>query len=120
MEFDLREEGRVSILVLSGELTIGAEGQLREAIDTLLEADRCNILLDLADVSFMDSVGIGELVSSYRTAKHLGGALKIMRPTKRVRNSLSLTRLLPILEAFDDLDTALASFAVNENRTSSP
>jgi anti-sigma B factor antagonist len=57
-------------------------------------------------------VGIGELVSGYRTVKGLGGALKILSPTAKVRSALSLTKLLPIFEIFDDEDTAVASFAV--------
>jgi anti-anti-sigma factor len=114
MKLDLREEGDVSILVLSGQLTIGAEGQLREAIDTLLESNRSNILLDFSQVDFMDSVGIGELVANYRTVKRLGGALKIFGPTKRVWDSLSLTRLLPILSVFEDMQVALDSFTTAE------
>ena len=118
MQLDLLENGNVNVLVLSGQLTIGAEGQLSEAIDTLLESDRTSILLDLTRVSYMDSVGIGELVSSYRTVKRLGGALKILGPTKKVRDSLSLTQLLPILEVFDDEETAVASFAAADDRSS--
>ena len=118
MELDLRESGHVSILSLSGQLTVGAEGQLREAIDTLLESDRSRILLDFTAVSYMDSVGIGELVSTYRTVKGMGGALKILRPTKRIRDSLSLTKLLPILQVFDDEDAAVASYAATDPPTS--
>ena len=110
MELDLLENGNVDVLVLSGQLTISVEGQLSEAIDTLLESDRTSILLDLTRLSYMDSVGIGELVASYRTVKRLGGVLKILKPTKKVRDSLSLTQLLPIMEVFDDEETAVASF----------
>jgi anti-sigma B factor antagonist len=118
MQLDLLENGNVNVLVLSGQLTIGAEGQLSEAIDTLLESDRTSILLDLTRVSYMDSVGIGELVSSYRTVKRLGGALKILRPTKKVRDTLSLTQLLPIMEVFDDEETAVASFTSADDQSS--
>ena len=111
MRLDLTENGNVSILILSGALTVGAEGQLSEAIDTLLETDRTDILLDLTELDYMDSVGIGELVSSYRTVTGLGGALKILGPTVKVRDALSLTKLLPIFEIFDDEESAVASFA---------
>ena len=118
MKLDLRENGKVSVLVLSGELTIGGEGQLSKAIDTLIESDRSSILLDLTRVSYIDSLGIGELVSNYRTVKRFGGALKILGLTKKVRDSLSLTLLLPILEVFDDEETAVASFAPADDRSS--
>ena len=118
MELDLRENGKVNVLVLSGQLTIGSEGQLSEAIDTLLAADRNRILLDLRQVSYMDSVGVGELVSNFRTLTRLGGALKILGVTRRVRDTLSLTQLLPILEVFDDEETAVASFASSDAASS--
>jgi anti-sigma B factor antagonist len=118
MELDLRENGNVNVLVLSGQLTISAEGQLSEAVDTLLESNRTRILLDLTRVSYMDSVGIGELVSSYRIVKRLGGALKILRPTKKVRDTLSLTQLLPIMEVFDDEEAAVASFTSTDDQQS--
>ena len=76
------------------------------------------LLLDLTRLSYMDSVGIGELVSSYRTVKRLGGALKILKPTKKVRDSLSLTQLLPIMEVFDDEETAVASFTSADDQNS--
>ena len=111
MQLDLRENGSISILVLSGALTSSGEGQLTEATDTLLAADRTDILLDLSELEYMDSVGIGELVSSYRTITGLGGALKIIRPSSKVRDALSLAKLLPIFEIFDDEESAVASFA---------
>lgn len=111
MNLDLREKDGVSILVLGGQLTGGAgEEQLREAIDTLLAAGRGQILVDFSDVAFMDSAGMGELVSSHRTVERFGGHLKILNPTKRVHNSLTMAKLLPIFEIFDDEDKALESF----------
>jgi len=91
-------------------MTIGVEGQLTQAIDMLLESDRASILVDLTDVGYMDSVGIGELVAGYRTVNGVGGQLKILGPTEKVRSTLSLTRLLPIFEVFDDEEKAVASF----------
>ena len=110
MRLDLREENGVGILVLSGQLTTDSGGQFREAIDTLIESGRTNILLDLTELSYMDSSGIGELVAGYRTFQRLGGALKILKPSKRIQNSLELTQLLPIFEVFDDAETAIASY----------
>ena len=112
MKLDLREKEGVSILVLSGHLTGGdSDEQFREAIDTLLAAGRTDILVDFAEVTFMDSAGMGELVSAHRTAERFGGTLKILNPTKRVHNSLTMAKLLPIFQIFEDEDKALASFA---------
>lgn len=110
MKLDLGEKGAVSILVLSGKLAAGGEEQLREAIDTLLASGRNEILVDFTDVTFMDSSGIGELVSSFRTVERFGGHLKILKPNKRIQDSLSLTRLLPIFDIYEDEETAVASF----------
>ncbi len=114
MKLDLQEREGVSILVVSGQLAAGGDKLFREAIDTLLESGRTSILLDFTEVTFMDSSGIGELVASYRTIDRMGGALKILKPSKRIQNSLELTRLLPIFEIFEDEETALASYASAE------
>ncbi len=110
MKLDLREESGVGILVLSGQLTSDSDRQFREAIDTLIESGRTNILLDFTELNYMDSSGIGELVASYRTIQRLGGALKILKPSKRIQDSLKLTQLLPIFEIFEDAETAIASY----------
>ena len=114
MKLDLQEREDVSILVLSGRLAAGGDEQLREAINTLLASGRTKILVDFGEVTYMDSAGIGELVSSYRTTKRFGGALKILKPGKRIEDSLELTQLLPIFEIFEDEDAAIASFASAE------
>lgn len=110
MQLDLDERSGVSILILSGQLAAGGDEELREAVDTLLASGRTRILVDFTDVTFMDSAGIGELVASHRTVQRFGGSLKILRPGRKVRDSLSLTRLLPIFEVFEDERAALASF----------
>jgi anti-sigma B factor antagonist len=118
MKLDLGERGEVSILVLSGKLAAGGEEQLREAIDTLLASGRNEILVDFTDVTFMDSSGIGELVSSFRTVERFGGHLKILKPNKRIQDSLSLTRLLPIFEIYEDETSAVESFGEEARSTS--
>jgi len=80
-------------------------------MDTLIESGRLQILLDFTELSFMDSGGIGELVSGYRTIDRLGGALKILKPGKRIQDTLTLTKLLPIFEVFEERETAIASFS---------
>ena len=110
MELDLEESDGISILVLNGQLAAEGADQFREAIETLLDSGRPQILLDFTGVSFMDSAGIGELVAAYRTLDKLGGSLKILKPSKRIQESLSLTKLLPIFDIYEDRATAVASF----------
>jgi anti-sigma B factor antagonist len=112
MKLDLRERDGVSILVLSGQLTGGGgDEEFREAIDTLLASDRKQILVDFSDVTFMDSTGMGELVSGHRTVERFGGKLKLLNPSKRVHNSLTMTKLLPIFEIFENEEAAVKSFS---------
>lgn len=112
MKLDLREKDGVSILVLSGQLTAGGgDEEFREAIDTLLASERKQILVDFRDVTFMDSTGMGELVSGHRTVERFGGKLKLLNPSRRVHNSLTMSKLLPIFEVFEDEDAAVASFS---------
>jgi len=110
MKLDLEEAGDVSVLVLAGQLAGTTARSFREAMDTLIDSGRTNILLDFTDLEFLDSGGIGELVSAYRTLDRLGGRVKILKPGKRIQDTLTLTKLLPIFEVYDDRDEAVASF----------
>jgi anti-sigma B factor antagonist len=106
-----REEGDVTILDLSGKITIG-EGsvQLREAVRRLLDDGKKKILLNLGEVAYVDSSGIGELVSSYTTTNNNGGHLKLLNLTKKIQDLLMITKLLTVFETFDSEASALASF----------
>jgi len=106
-----REAGDITILDLAGKITIG-EGsvQLREAVRGLLDAGKKKILLNLGDVSYVDSSGIGELVSSYSTASKAGGNLKLLNLTKKIQDLLAITKLLTVFEIHESEDAALASF----------
>src|SRR5205085_11202495 len=107
-----RQEGEVTILDLSGKITIG-EGsvQLREAVKDLLGSGKKNILLNLGDVSYVDSSGIGELVSSYTTTSNQGGQLKLLNLGKKIKDLLMITKLLTVLQTYDNEKEALASFS---------
>ncbi len=106
-----RQAGDVAILDLSGKITIG-EGsvQLREAVRRLLDEGKKKILLNLGDVSYVDSSGIGELVSSYTTTNNQGGQLKLLNLTKKIQDLLMITKLLTVFETFDNEADAVASF----------
>jgi len=106
-----RELGDVTILDLSGKITIG-EGsvQLREAVRRLLDDGKKKILLNLGEVAYVDSSGIGELVSSYTTTNNQGGQLKLLNLTKKIQDLLMITKLLTVFETFDSEASALESF----------
>ena len=115
MKLDLRENQAVAILELSGQLTVsGADEMLREAVDTLVASGRTRILLDLSKLEFMDSAGVGELVASLRMVEKFGGKLKILSVPSQVRRSLTISKLLPIFEIFDDEAEAVSSFPAKD------
>ena len=106
-----RELDGVTVLDLSGRITLG-EGsvQLREAIRDLISKGSKNILLNLGDVNYIDSSGLGELVTSFTTVRNQGGQLKLMNLNKHVHNLLQITKLYTIFEVVEDEDSAVASF----------
>jgi anti-sigma B factor antagonist len=111
MKTKVRNIGKVSILDLSGKITIG-EGDviLREEVNKLLETDRKSILLNLDKVTYMDSAGIGELVACFKRASEAGAKLKLLNPSGRVSDLLSLTKLQQVFEIFAEEKEALVSF----------
>ena len=106
-----REVDGVTVLDLSGRITLG-EGsvQLREAIRDLIGKGRKSILLNLGDVNYIDSSGLGELVSAYTTSKNQGAALKLLSLTKKVKDVLQLTKLYTVFDIYDDEASAIASY----------
>ena len=112
MKVSSRQVDGVTILDLSGRITLG-EGsvQLRDAVRDLLAKGQKHILLNLGDVNYIDSSGIGELVSAYTTARNQGGELKLLNLTKKVHDLLQITKLYTVFDVYDDEKTAVASFA---------
>jgi anti-sigma B factor antagonist len=106
-----REVDGVTVLGLSGRITLG-EGsvQLRDAIRDLISNGQKHILLDLGDVNYIDSSGLGELVSAYTTARNQGATLKLLKLTKKVHDLLQLTKLYTVFDIYDDEASAIASF----------
>ncbi|MFB3068684.1 MAG: STAS domain-containing protein [Acidobacteriota bacterium] len=112
MTIDTRSVNGVTILDVHGKVTIG-EGtrEVREKIRELLENGNKDILMNLGDVSYVDSAGIGELVSSYTTVTNQGGQFKLLNLTKKIRELLAITKLLTVFDSFDDETTAVGSFS---------
>ncbi|HEX3436561.1 MAG TPA: STAS domain-containing protein [Pseudacidobacterium sp.] len=111
MKLNTRQVDGVTILDLSGRITLG-EGsvQLRDAIRDLLAKGQKHILLNLADVNYIDSSGIGELVSAYTTVRNQGGELKLLNLTKKVHDLLQITKLYTVFDIKDDEASAIASY----------
>ena len=106
-----RQAGDVTVLDMSGKITIG-EGSvaLRTAIRRLLEEGKKRILLTLAGVSYIDSSGIGELVSSYTAINKEGGQLKLLNLTQKIKDLLTITKLLTVFDVYENEADALNSF----------
>jgi anti-sigma B factor antagonist len=111
MAINLRTSEKVTILDLQGNLTIGAaEEEFVRTVTQLLEEGQKQLLVNMADVPFIDSSGIGGLIKSFTRVKNAGGKLKLLNPSRNTRQLLSITGLLSVLEVFDDQATALSSF----------
>ena len=111
MHVEVRQTKDVVILDLKGRLTAGLGDQiLREAIDELLAEGRRRILLNLSEVAFLDSAGVGELVAGLRTARRFGADLKLLNVGDRVYSTLDMARLLPTFETYKDEAEAVKSF----------
>lgn len=106
-----RQAGDVTILDLSGKITLG-EGSvaLRTTIRRLLGEGKNKILLNLASVGYIDSSGIGELVSSFTAVNKESGQLKLLKLTQKIQDLLAITKLLTVFDVFDDEGEALASY----------
>jgi anti-sigma B factor antagonist len=106
-----REVDGVTVLDLSGRITLG-EGsvQLREAIRDLISKGQKKVLLNMGDINYIDSSGLGELVSAFTTSKNQAAALKLLSLTKKVKDVLQLTKLYTVFDIYDDEASAIASF----------
>jgi anti-sigma B factor antagonist len=106
-----RQAGDVTILDLEGKVTIG-EGSvaLRTTIRRLLGDGKIKILLNLGGVGYIDSSGIGELVSSFTAVNKEQGTLKLLNLTQKIQDLLAITKLLTVFDVFENEDEALASF----------
>ena len=106
-----RQAGDVTILDLDGKVTIG-EGSvaLRNAIRRLLGEGKTKFLMNLGGVGYIDSSGIGELVSSFTAVNKEGGTLKLLNLTQKIQDLLAITKLLTVFDVYEDEATALSSY----------
>ncbi len=112
MDIKERVVDGVSVLDLSGKIVLGeGDGQVRERIKVLLSEGQKKILLNLGDVSYIDSAGLGALISSYTTTKREGGQLKLVNLTKRIQDLLAITKLITVFDTYDSEQEALDSYS---------
>jgi anti-sigma B factor antagonist len=111
VDIKIVDRSGVAVVRLNGKLAAGVgDKQLHNLIDELLAEGRKRILLDLSQVSGIDSSGVGELVAGLRVTREMGGELKILRVAGNVHRILALTQALPLFEVYDDEATAVAAF----------
>jgi anti-sigma B factor antagonist len=111
MQIAERAAGNVTILDLSGQITF-TQGDLvfKDKIHSLVHQGHKNILVNLANVTHVDSAGLGELVSAYTTLSRAGGSMKLVNLTKRLTDLLTITKLLTVFDTFDSEQDALKHF----------
>jgi len=107
-----RQEGDVTIVDLNGKITLGeSSGVLRDELNSLLAMGRKSIIVNMANVSYVDSAGLGELVGKYTTATNQGGSIKLLHLQGKMKDLLQITKLHTIFPIFEDEKEAIASFA---------
>lgn len=107
-----RQVGDVSVIDVVGRITLGeGASTLRESIRELVSKGNTKILLNLGEVSYIDSSGIGELVSGFTSVTNQGGVLKLLGLSKRVKDLLQITKLYTVFEVYDAETTAVRSFS---------
>ncbi len=111
MKTKTRHVDSVTVVDIAGRITLGEDlAELRQLVRNLLAQGQKSILLNLADVTYIDSSGIGELVSAFTAASNQGGQLKLLNLTRKVRDLLQITKLLTVFEVYDDEARGIASF----------
>jgi anti-sigma B factor antagonist len=111
LKMNFRRVGDVTIVDLNGRITLGdASGTLRETLRDLIAKGQKNVLLNLGDVSYVDSSGLGELIGAYASITNQGGRLKLLNVQKKIGELLQITKLYSVFESFTDEAEAVRSF----------
>jgi anti-sigma B factor antagonist len=114
MQIDQRAVGDVVVLDLKGRITMGEGDELlKDKVNSLVNQGHKKIVLNLAEVPYIDSAGLGEIVRTYTTVSRQGGSLKLLSLTKRITDLLSITKLLTVFETFDSENEAVRSFSAS-------
>ena len=112
VKLNTRQVGDVNVIDVAGRITLGeGSSALRDTLREMVGKNQKKILLNLGDVSYIDSSGIGELVSGFTTVTNQGGQLKLLNLTKRVKDLLQITKLYTVFDVHEDEAAAVRSFA---------
>jgi anti-sigma B factor antagonist len=112
MHIEERAIGDVMVLDLKGRVTLGEGDELlKDKVNSLINQGQRKLVLNLAEVPYIDSAGLGEIVRTYTTVSRQGGSLKLLSLTKRITDLLSITKLLTVFETFESEQDAVKSFA---------
>src|SRR5438105_12401361 len=112
MQIEERSAGDVTVLDLKGKMTLGEGDELlRDKINSLIQQGRRKVVLNLEEVPYIDSAGLGEIVRTYTTISRQNGSLKLLNLTKRITDLLSITKLLTVFETYDKEAEAIRSFS---------
>ena len=111
MQIHQRMVGDVTVVDLNGKMTLGEGDELlRDKVNSLIQQGQKKIILNLSEVPYIDSAGLGEIVRTYTTVSRQGGSLKLLNLTKRIQDLLSITKLLTVFETFENEQYAIKSF----------
>jgi anti-sigma B factor antagonist len=111
LKMNTREVKGIIVIDLNGQITLGeASADLRDEVRDQLGQKFSKMLLNLAEVTYIDSAGLGELTAAYTSVRNRGGELKLLNLTKRVRDLMQITKLYTVFDVYDDEKTAIASF----------
>jgi anti-sigma B factor antagonist len=114
MQIEERNIGDVKVLDLKGKITLGEGDELlKDKVNSLVNQGNKKIVLNLAEVPYIDSAGLGEIVRTYTTVSRQGGSLKLLNLTKRITDLLAITKLLTVFETFESENDAIKSFSAS-------
>ena len=112
MQIEERTVGDVLVLDVKGRITLGEGDEiLKDKVNSLLNQGKKKIVLNLAEVPYIDSAGLGEIVRTYTTVSRQGGSLKLLALTKRITDLLAITKLLTVFETYESENDAVQSFS---------
>jgi anti-sigma B factor antagonist len=113
MQIEERTNGEVTVMKVTGDITLNQGGDvlLKDKVQSLLQQGKKKLVLDLGNVSYVDSAGLGQLVQIHATTKSNGGSLRLVNVTKRLKDLLVVTKLVTIFDSYDSEADAVASFS---------
>jgi anti-sigma B factor antagonist len=111
MKYSTRKVGKVVIIDVEGKILLGeGDVEIKQAVDDLIKKENKSILLNLSNVPYIDSAGLGEVIRCFTALRRIGGSFKLLNPNSRIIDLLDITNLLNVFDWYDDESSALKSF----------